>query len=378
MYLSEIKGSPSLELVYLVLDKKAKGEKVISLAIGDPSFNTPKEIIDVAYQSMLSGDVHYVSSYGIQEVRDAIRNKVRKRNAIKAEIENCIFLTTKFSVYASLVSISNTAFDALVPDPGYFYSEPVILAGGRPVYYKLASDYSLDVDEIKKRTTDKTKVVMINTPSNPTGRVLEKSALKELYDFCKDKSIYIVTDEAYEDLTYDKEHFSIGSLEPTPEIVISIFSLSKSYSMTGWRAGYVVAGKEIVTLISRFLEHAVSCFPPFIEKASAYALNNCEQSIIQFRKAYRERRDLLEEMIESIPQLETNPIEGAFYAFPRYKGKALGSIELSKALLDKQNVAVLPGATFGPSGENHIRLSFSVSTEDIERGMKGIKEYFAT
>jgi aspartate aminotransferase len=376
MYLTKIQGSPSLEVVYLVLDKKARGEKVVSLAVGDPSYQTPKEIIEVAHQSMLGGEVHYVSSYGIIEVRKAIRDKVRKKNSIKAEIDNCIFLTTKFSVYASLVSISETPFDALIPDPGYFYSEPVVLAGGNPIYYKLNKDYSLDLGEIRKKTTSKTKAIFINTPSNPTGKVLDRSNLQELYDYCREKLIHVITDEAYEDLVYDnKQHFSIGSLEPSPEIVISIFSLSKSYAMTGWRAGYVVAAPKVVSLMNKFLEHTVSCFPPFIEKASAYALNNCDDTIVQFKKAYKEKRDLMLEKINEIPELETNSIEGAFYAFPRYK-RPIDSIEFAKRLLQKENVAVLPGISFGPSGENHIRLSFSGSHEDINEGMNSIKDFF--
>ncbi len=376
MHLAELQGSPSLEVVYLVIEKKARGEKVISLAVGDPSFQTPKEIIEVAYQSMLSGDVHYVSSYGTLDIRQAIRDKVKRKNEIHAEVENCIFITTKFSLYASLEAMFEEPFDALIPDPGYFYSEPVLLAGGKPVHYKLAKDYSLDLEEIKSKTTPRTKVIFINSPSNPTGKVLRRNELRELYDYCSERKIRILTDEAYEDLVYDTEHFSIGALETSPDLVVSIFSLSKSYSMTGWRAGYVVAATKIIFQINKFLEHTVSCFPPFIEKASAYALNNCDNNILEFRQAYKERRNLLQQKILEIPKLEPNPIEGAFYAFPKYKSN-LGSIEFSKTLLQKENVAVLPGISFGPSGENHIRLSFSGSSEDIEAGMEKIKHFFA-
>ncbi len=375
MYVSKIKGSPSLELVYLVLDKKARGEKVVSLAVGDPSFQTPKEIIEAAHQSMLSGDVHYVSSYGTMDVREAIRSKVRRKNSINAEINDCMFVTTKFSLYASLLSISESPYDALIPNPGYFYAEPVILAGGNPIYYNLADDFSLDMDDIRRKTTSKTKAVIINSPSNPTGKVLERKELQSLYDFCRERNIYIISDEAYEDLVYEKKNFSIGSLEPSPDIVISIFSLSKSYAMTGWRAGYLIAGPTIIPLVNKFLEHTVSCFPPFIEKASAHALNNCDDKILEFRKAYKERRDFISEKLNEIPSLQTNPIEGAFYAFPKYS-KDVDSINLSKSLLHKENVAVLPGISFGPSGEHHLRLSFSGSMEDIGEGMKRMKSFF--
>ena len=375
MFLKDLERSPSLEMVNLVLAKIAKGEKVVSLAIGEPSFNTPDEIIEVAHESMRSGNVHYVPAYGTMEVREAIKRKVARKNGIHAEIANAIFCTTKFSVYASLVAASNKTYDALLPNPGYFYSEPVILSGGRPVYYKLKKDFSLDIDEIKKKTTRRTKVILVNSPSNPTSKVLRRSELEELYDFCKDRKIFIISDEAYEDLVYEGQHFSVGSLEQKPEIVISLFSLSKSYAMTGWRAGYVVASERVIYLINKFLENTVTCFPPFIQTASAYALNKCDRYISEFRNELEKRKRLLEKEISEIDALEPPKIEGAFYAFPRYT-KKMRSRELTKALLEKYGVALLAGTSFGPAGESHIRFSFSMSPETIEEGMNKVKAFF--
>ena len=377
MNIDKIEGSPSLEIVNLVLNKKAKGENVLSLAIGDPSSDTPREIVDAAYKSMISGEVHYTSSYGTQEVRNAIRSKVRKKNDIKSELSNCIFLTTKFSVYAALVALSSDPFEALVPDPGYFYSEPVVLAGGIPVRYRLAKDFSLDTGEIKKKCSEKTKAILLNTPSNPTGKVLEKSELIELYEFCKDRKIYVISDEAYEDLVYEKNHFSIGSLESNPDIVVSLFSLSKSYSMTGWRAGYAVASEQMIYLINKFLENTITSFPTFVQNASAYALNNCDNYIQQFKEEYRRKRKLLLEKLHEIDELSAGEIDGAFYAFPRYR-KNLSSVELCRKILENEGVALLPGLAFGPAGEGHIRFSFSGSEEIIEKGMKGVKSFFST
>lgn len=376
MHLSKIEGSPSLELVNLVLEMKGRGEKVVSLAIGDPSMNTPREIIEAAYKSMISGNVHYVSSSGTPDVLQAIKNKVARKNAIRAESENCAFLTTKFSVYASLVAISDTTFDALIPDPGYFYREPVILSGGNPIFYPLSEDFSLDLEEIRKSTTPNTKAILINSPSNPTSKVLGESELRELYDFCSDRGIYIISDEAYEDLIYENvKHFSVGSLEDTPENVISLFSLSKSYCMTGWRAGYVVASKRIMHLLNKFLENTLTCLPPFIEKASAYALDNCDSQIFEFKKEFEKRRNIIMERIEGIDSLTPNKIEGAFYAFPSYKRKT-GSIDLAKIILQKKNLALLPGSAFGEKGEGRLRISFSGPMEELEDGMKRLKDFF--
>ena len=367
--------SPSLEMINLVLAKIARGEKPVSLAIGEPSFDTPKEIMEVAYQSMAAGDTHYVSSYGIPQVREAIKNKVKRKNGIGADIDNTIFSTTKLGVYAALCAVSNKEYDALIPDPGYFYSEPAILSGGRPIRYDLTKDFMLDIEEIRKKTTDRTKAIIINTPANPTGRVFERRQLEELYEFCLNKRIYLISDEAYEDLVYETGHFSVGSLEAKPEIVISLYSLSKSYSMTGWRAGYIIANEKIIHLINKLFENTLTCFPPFIQKASAFALDKCDNYIESFRKELSLRRNLMRKRIDEIGVFTPNKIDGAFYAFPRYEVD-LKSRAVSKMMLEEQGVAVLPGTGFGQTGENHLRLSFSCSQEDIQVGMDKVASFF--
>jgi len=377
MLLGELGESPSLEMVNLVFEMKAKGEKVISLAPGDPSFDTPKEIVEVAHRSMLEGGTHYVGSYGTPDVRKAIVEKVRRKNGMTVGTENAIFITAKMAVYASLASVAGEGYEALVPDPGYFYSEPVVLTGGKPVRYRLApSSFHLDLGEIRKRTTSKTRAIVLNTPSNPTGTVLERGELRELYDFCQERDIFIVSDEAYEDLVYSKEHVSIGSLEKRPERVLSVYTLSKSYSMPGWRAGYVVGPQDRVALVNKLLEHTVTCFPPFIMHASAYALNEGERFVQEFKKEYVKRRKLLEERMAEIPALRPAEIEGSFYAFPGYAG-GMSSGDLSRRLLREQSVAVLPGTAFGPSGEGHLRLCFASSEETIGGAMDGMKAFFA-
>ncbi len=376
MFLDDLKESASLEMVNLVLQMRARGEPVISLAPGDPSFNTPKEIIEVAYKSMLGGDTHYVYSYGTPDVREAIVRKVAKKNRIKASLENAIFVTAKTSVFASFAAVAARGYEALIPDPGYFYSEPVILTGGKPVRYKLSKSFNLDLDEIKKKTTPKTRAIMVNTPSNPTGTVFDKSELKELYDFCASKGIYILSDEAYEDLVYTKDHVSIGSFEKKPRYVLSIYTLSKSYSMTGWRSGYVVGPEDRVERINKLLEHTVTCYPPFIMRASAYALEKGQKFIEQFKAEYVKRRKLLNDRMDEIPALKPTEVEGSFYAFPSYSTR-MSSRDLSLALLSEQKVAILPGTAFGPAGEKHIRICFAGSEENISKAMDGMKAFFS-
>jgi len=375
MFLDKIHDSPAFEIFNLASKKQAMGEKVLSLAIGEPSFDTPLPIVRAAFESMKGGGGHYTSSWGSKDLREAIVEKVRRKNRINAALENVIFMTTKLAIYAALLSVAKANFEALVPDPGYYYSEPVVLSGGRPVRYKLADDFSLDIDEIESKITSRTRVIIVNSPSNPTGKVFDRRELRGLLELCLERGIKVVSDEAYEDLVYEKKHVSLGSMEDAPRGVVSIFSLSKSYAMTGWRAGYVVADRETIMRINRFLETAVTCFPPFIQAASAYALRNCDRYTRGFREELRRRRALLEEGLSEIPALESQKVEGAFYGFPKLRVR-LGSKEVAGRLLDEHNVAVLPGVIFGPSGEGHLRISFGSPPQTIVEGTRRLKDFF--
>ncbi|HEV2139542.1 MAG TPA: aminotransferase class I/II-fold pyridoxal phosphate-dependent enzyme [Nitrososphaerales archaeon] len=372
MSLEELEGSHAHEIFNEVSRRKAAGEDIVSLAIGEPSFATPPEIIEAAYQSMKSGATHYVGSYGIPELRDAISQKARAKNNIRAEPSNTMSITTKLAVYACLMAAGVAGGDVLVPDPGYFYSDPVIMNGGRPVRYPLSEDFAIDRDAIKKVATERTKAIMINTPSNPTGHVSAKGELEDVFEFCKEKGIRILSDESYEDLVYDGEHHSIGALEDSPSLVYSLFSLSKSFVMTGWRAGYVVASEKNVSLINTFIENTVTCFPPFIQMASAYAIKNGERFTEQFRDELKARRKMTEEALDKIESITYTRSQGTFYSFPGYQSP-LNSTGLSQRLLRQNGLAVIPGVLFGPSGERHLRISFGASREAIEEGMKRLK-----
>src|SRR5271169_6539739 len=217
MLLEKIPDSPAFEIFNLASKKQAAGEKVLSLAIGEPSFDTPLPIVNAAYESMKSGGGHYSSSWGSKDLREAIVEKVRRKNRIGASLENVIFITTKLSIYASLLSLASARFEALVPDPGYYYSEPVALAGGEPVRYKLTSDFYLDLDEIESKITSKTRAIIVNTPSNPAGKVFDRKDLRGLLDICLERGVKVISDEAYEDLVYEKKHVSLGSMEASPK-----------------------------------------------------------------------------------------------------------------------------------------------------------------
>jgi aspartate/methionine/tyrosine aminotransferase len=375
MLLRRLPKSPTLEMMYRTIEMKSRGLEVYSLAAGEPYFPTPAEIVEVAHRAMLEGQTHYVEALGTRAVRDAIARKVRRLNGIHAEPDDVAFMPNKYALAAALQAVVSRGMEVLVPDPGYFYSEAVTLAGGRPIRYRLSDDFSLDIDEIRRRTGDRTRAIVVNTPSNPTARVFERSALEELYEFARDRGIRVLSDEAYEDVIFEGTHFSMGSLEDSPDTVISVFSLSKSFSMTGWRAGYVVASRGILSLIKKYVEHTMSCFPPFIQAAAAYALDNQERLVAPMKDECARRRKIVVEALEGIDGLEVNRIEGTFYAFPKY-GLQVGSVKLAEMLLREQRVAVVPGIGFGPSGEGRFRISFCQREEELLRGLEGLRAFF--
>lgn len=375
MSLGDLGDSVSYSIFGRVSELASKGRKVYPLAIGEPSFATPTPIIEAASASMKRGDTHYVTSYGIPEVRQAIQDKANSRNKISTELENTIFLPTKLSVYASVLAVSRGGGDVLIPDPGYFYEQPVALAGAKPVRYPLAEDYSLDLESVEKLISRRTRAVIVNTPSNPTGKMLGESELRGLLDLSEKYGIRIISDESYEDIVFEKKHVSIGSLEPRPKSVVSLFSLSKSFAMTGWRAGYAVAPKETVKLLNRFVEHTMSCFPPFIQEAAAFALRKGRAYTEGFRDELLARRNLIEKCMREVQGLTFKRTEGAFYTFPKYSARGK-STPLALDLLETTGVAVLPGVIFGPRGEGHLRISFAAPREVINDGMRLLGGYF--
>ncbi len=369
--------SPTYEIVGEVLRKTSTGEKVYSLAIGEPSYDTPREITEAAYEGMKRGMTHYTSSLGIPEVRAAIVRKVKRKNGIICREKHVIFMSSKLAIYGILVALRDRdGGEVLVPDPGYFYTEPAELAGLKPVPYTLDEDYGLDIDAIASKITPRTRAIIINTPSNPTGRVYSRESLKALLELCQGKPMKIISDEAYEDLVYQGKHVSLGSLEGEPEHVITLFTLSKSYAMTGWRAGYIVAEENFVKRLGRFMDQTFTCFPPFIQHASALALDSMDGRVEEFRKDLEKKREFTLERLKEVEKLHLNKVEGAFYMFPAFDSKR-SSYEIAISLLKEYNVAVLPGSVFGSKGEGHLRLSYSVSMETISEAMDRMRVFFS-
>ena len=376
MPLDAISESPILSLIDQIFQLRQRGESVLGLHIGEPDFETPVGIRDAAYRAMNDGYTHYVSAQGIPELRTAIAARLRTRNRLPAEPGDVVVMTAKFAIYATLLATVTPGDEVLLPDPTYLFEQPIQLAGGRPVYVPLRPDFGLDVDALRSAVTPRSRLLILVSPANPTGRVLRPNEIRAALEIARDHRLTVVSDETYESLIYEGQHVSPASLAGAEVPVVTIGSFSKLYAMTGWRAGYAAAPSEIRGRLVKVMEHTLSCLPPFIQRACLWALENAGSDEARFRDTFRARRDHLIARLAAVPGLRTVVPEGAFYVFPRYELE-MPSLEFCARLLSEEKLAVVPGVAFGPHGEGHVRISYSSPIEALDDGVDRLARFLA-
>lgn len=355
------------------------GETVIHFEIGRPDFDTPEYIKKAAEASLAKGDVFYTSNFGTMELRQEIANKLKRQNNVDYKASE-VLVTVGLSeaVFAVLAAILDEGDEILVPDPAWlnYHNVPRML-GATPVTYHLKEEngYQMDLEEVRSKVTDKTKAVVIITPNNPTGGVLAENTLRALADLAIEKDLLVISDEVYERLIYDGEkHISIASLPGMKERTFTLNGMSKAYSMTGWRLGYVAAAEEYIVTLNKFHQHNTTCAPSFVQSASVVALRDEKDEVNDMVKEYKRRRDYAVEAINAIPGLSCVCPKGAFYIFINCKSLGKSSAEIASYLLDEAKVAMVPGDVFGPGGEGYLRMSFANSYENVVEGCKRLAE----
>ena len=365
-----------LEEIIALADMK---EGVLRLEQGEPDFKTPLHITTAATNAVRQGYVKYTSIEGIRDLREAISHKLAAENKINADPDSQIIVTAGSSegMFLALQVIIDQGDEALIPDPGYVsYPRCVRLAGGIPVFYPLKHDgrFELDLEELHRRITARTKVLVINSPGNPVGNVLTKEELEGIAELSVENDLIVISDEIYEKIIYDeRQHLSIGSLTSMADRSITINSFSKTYAMTGWRLGYVAATTEIADEIKKLHGTALVCADWVAQCAGLAALTGPQTCIQEMVKQYEERRKLMVDGLNRIDGLRCDMPGGAFYAFPRIDQIGMSSREFAHRLLREENVAIIPGVAFGEQGEGYVRLSFTASLEDIEEGILRIR-----
>ncbi|MDH7477252.1 MAG: pyridoxal phosphate-dependent aminotransferase [Candidatus Bathyarchaeota archaeon] len=362
-----------------MFDLSQKYTDVVNLSIGEPDFDTPPHIIEAAVKAMKEGYTHYTVNAGFPEFRKAVSEKLRKENRIDADPETEIMATAGAMGGLSLafLTLIDPGEEVLIPNPGFpNYAAQVVLACGKPISYPLKEEnnFRVDANDIVKRITPKTKAILINSPSNPTGSVLREKELKNIANIALENDLLVISDEAYEAILYDEiNHMSIASFPEMKERTISIFTFSKTYAMTGWRIGFAVAQKEIIEEMLELQEHILVHPSSISQMAAIAALRGSKDYTRKMLKEYAERREIVIKELNSMPGVSCLKPEGAFYAFPNIKETGMSSTEIAMYLLEKAKVITVPGTAFGEYGKGYIRISYSTSKEKIREAMNRMK-----
>ena len=349
----------------------------ISLGVGEPDFDTPWHVVDEGIYSLERGKTYYTSNSGLIELREEIcKWYERKYNvSYNPATESIITVGGSEGIDLALRAMLNPGDEVIIPEPSYVSYVPCVsLAGGKPVIIDLKNEnkFKLTEEELASHITDKTKVLILSYPNNPTGAIMTKEDLEPIAELAKKHDLYVISDEIYSELTYTEEpHFSIASLHGMQERTIVINGFSKAYAMTGWRLGYALAPKDIAKLMVKIHQFCIMCAPTTSQYAAIEALKNGDKDIANMRKSYDERRRYLLKRLSDIGMPAFEP-QGAFYIFPSIQGFGMSSDEFATKLLESQKLAVVPGNAFGNSGEGFIRISYAYSIDQLREALDRI------
>lgn len=379
---SQIQPSPTVGLASIVRELRDRGEDVVSFGAGEPDFDTPDPIREAGVRAIREGHTHYTPGPGLPELREAIAKKLLRENGIHAEPADIVVSCgAKQAVFNALMALCDPGDEVVLLAPYWMtYRDQVVLAGGTPVvvHLRLEDDFVPDVDEIKAAVTPRTKVIIINSPSNPTGGVFPRNILKEIAALALRHNLYIISDEIYEKHIYDgAEHVSIASLgREVSQRTITIGGFSKSHAMTGWRLGYSVSNREIASSISKIQDQVTSNACSISQYAALAAFEEAESDVQAMVKEFARRRNILLDGIRGLPGVRCHCPLGAFYLFPdvseAIQGKLESDVALAEYLLREYKVACVPGSVF--EGPGHIRLTYALSSEQILEGVRRIAE----
>jgi len=378
--LQSIPASGTIAISNLVSQMKAEGVDIVSFSMGEPDFTTPSNVIDAACESLHNGFTHYTPSLGIPELRKAVADYTRNNDNVPCQASNVLITPAKQAIFLTCLAFIDPGDEVILPDPSWVsYEACVRLAGGVPVYIptRFEDEFVVSPALIEAAVTPRTRMIILNTPTNPTGCVIPKDVLKQIADIALKHNIKVLSDEIYSAIVYEGEHTSIASLPDMFDHTIIISGLSKSFAMTGWRMGWAIASEDDIKNLNKLQSHSISCAVSFAQQASVEALTGPQDSKLEMVKAFKKRRDLALDLIRDIPGMECNTPKGAFYLFPKYN-KDIPSAKLAEILLKEGHVAVTPGTAFGPCGEGFFRISYATSEEQIQEGIARIKRTLST
>lgn len=370
--LASIPESTTMKISAMAKRLNAAGLDVIDLGVGEPDFDTPKNICDAAVSSIQRGDTHYLPTSGIPELRAAIAEKLRRENGIEVSPDLVSVVPgAKMAIFAAMQALLDEGDEGVLIGPSWVSYEPCIsFAGGRVRWAEV--DEEFEPISLADSITPKTKMILVNSPSNPTGAVFDRSILEEIRDLAVDHDLLVLSDEIYEKIIYGTDHVSIGSFSGMEERTVTVNGFSKCYAMTGWRLGYLAGPQEVMKWVNRILSHSVSHATTFVQWAGVEALKGPQDSINAMVAEFQARRDLLVAGLAEIGIRCPLP-GGAFYVFPDVSEFG-GGDEFTERILSEAMVAATPGSAFGPGGAGHVRISYAASRERLAEALARIEK----
>jgi aspartate/methionine/tyrosine aminotransferase len=379
-----IRQSATVAMADRILALKASGQGVIGLQVGDPDFGTPPAVMDAATKAMQSGLTHYGPSRGYLDLRTAVANKLSRDEGVSYDPESEILITHGgiHAYYLAMQSILNPGDDVLIPDPTWAtHTNMAIMLRANVIRVPAAAENGFIpiFDSWEKALTPKTRVIVLNYPSNPTGAYPTREYLQKLQDFAAKHDLWIVSDEVYGSLYYEEKPTSAAAIMGAKERTLLVNSLSKSYAMTGWRVGYLAAPAQVIEIALKAGQNSITCVAPFIQRAAAFALTDpaIQDVTASMRTAYRRRREMVIRLSHELESdhVKVIPPQGAFYFFLDLRSLKMSSVEMCEKILDEAGVGLVPGSAFGEQGEGFIRMTIAASDEDVEAGFRKIVEW---
>ena len=358
---------------------EAQGKDIVHLEIGEPDFDTAPNIVDAATTALRKGWTHYGPSAGLPQLREAVASDVAGHLGISVDPSEVVVTPGgKPIMFFSIMAVVDEGDEVLYPNPGFpIYESMIRFVGGKPVPYGLREehDFDVNVDEILEKLTDRTRLVILNSPQNPTGGVMERAEIARLAKVLVDRELFVLSDEIYDRLIYEGEHASITQFPGMKEKTIILNGFSKTYAMTGWRMGYGVMRPDLAAQITLLMTNSNSCTASFTQIAGVEALRGPQDSVDVMREEFRRRREVIVSGLNRIPGFKCRQPHGAFYVFPNIKETGKSSRALADALLAEAGVAALWGTAFGDWGEGYLRFSFANSVENIQKALERIESW---
>ncbi len=382
MNLAQRMNNLGTETAFEVLVKaralEAQGRDIIHLEVGEPDFATPENIVEAAVTSVRNGATKYTPSAGIPELRAAIAKRVSESRGIAVKPENVVVTPgAKPIMFFIILALIDAGDEVVTPNPAFpIYESMIRFTGGVPRFYRLREEnnFRFDPDEFRARVNEKTKLIILNSPQNPTGGVLTQDDLAVIAECATTYDVPVLADEIYWQIIYDGKFHSITQFPGMLERTIILDGFSKSYSMTGWRLGFGVMNETLAPHITRLMTNSNSCVSALTQWAGVEALNGPQESVENMRRAFQERRDVIVEGMNAIPGFHCLKPEGAFYVFPNITGTGWGSRKMADYILNEAGVACISGTAFGEYGEGYVRFSYANSLENIREALRRIRE----